>query len=278
VEKDDEVKAVVLRIDSPGGSALASDLIWHHEMKVREKKPLVISVGEMAASGGYYMSCAGTVIYAEPASIVGSIGVVGGKVAVNGALEKIGVHAETFPANRGNAAAANRAAYLSPLLEWDDPTRARVLETMTGIYDLFLARIAEGRKTTVDKIAPHAEERIFRGRQGKAIGLVDELGGLSDAIARARELAKLPADAAVGVLSTKPGILEALEGSGGGGDDEQESAGSAASESAAAAVGVDPLSILGRVAPDLVPFAASLGSLAAGERSAVALPFALTVR
>ena len=210
--KDDDVRAVVLRIDSPGGSALASDLIWHRLMQLREKKPLVVSVGDMAASGGYFMACTGNVIFAEPGSIVGSIGVVGGKVAVGHALEKVGIHAQTFPAAKTPTAAA-RATYPSVFDEWDDATKARVLESMTGIYDLFLSRVAEGRKTTVDKVAPYAEGRIWSGSQGKERGLVDELGGLGAAIAKARELAKLPADAEVEAVGGPPGMIERLVGS-----------------------------------------------------------------
>ncbi len=220
-EKDDAVKAVVLRIDSPGGSALASDLIWHALRKVRAKKPVVVSVGGMAASGGYYISSAATQIFAEPTSILGSIGVVGGKIAVGDALERIGVHAETFPARKGPGTAA-RAASSSPLTGWDEPTRVRVLETMTGIYELFLARVAEGRKTTPDKIAPFAEGRLFSGAQAKEKGLVDDLGGLSDACAKARALAGLPADAAVEVFSGRTGFFEALDSA--AGNDDPDSA------------------------------------------------------
>ncbi len=227
LEKDDDVKVVVLRIDSPGGSALASDLIWHALMRVRAKKPIVVSVGDMAASGGYYLASTGTEIVADPASIVGSIGVVGGKVAIGGALEKIGVHVETFPAKRGDAKAASRAAYLSLFTAWDDPTRDRMLETMTSIYDLFLARVVEGRggKITLDHLKESAEGRIFSGRQGKERGLVDLLGGLDFAIERARVLAKLPPDARVGVVGQKGGFLDSLVD--GGGDDSEERASSA---------------------------------------------------
>ena len=276
IEKDDDIKALVLRIDSPGGSALASDLLWHQLMRVRAKKPVIVSVGEMAASGGYYLASTGSLIFADKTSIVGSIGVVGGKVAVGGALERFGVHTETFSGQPGNVPAANRAAYLSPLVPWDEPTKVRVLESMSGIYDLFLQRISEGRSTQgrtvgVEKIAPFAEGRIFSGQQGKEHGLVDELGGLREAIARAREVAKLPADAEVAVLGNKPGILEALGG--GGGQDAEERA---ASMQAAAAP--DPIEALGRIAPDLVPFVASMAPLADGERSLCALPFALVVK
>ena len=136
-------------------------------------------MGDLAASGGYYISSAANTIFAEPTSIVGSIGVVGGKIAFGNALEKIGVHAETFAAKDAPGAGA-RAAYESPLTDWDDATKARVLESMTGVYELFLARVAEGRATTPDKIAPFAEGRIFSGVQAKEHGLVDELGGLRE--------------------------------------------------------------------------------------------------
>jgi protease-4 len=112
--KDDAVKAVVLRIDSPGGSALASDLIWHDLMELRKKKPIVASVGDMAASGGYYLACAANKIVAERTSIVGSIGVLGGKIVLDDALDEVGVHAETFSAS-ADPAAGTRATYMSPL-------------------------------------------------------------------------------------------------------------------------------------------------------------------
>jgi protease-4 len=268
LEKDDDVRAVVLRIDSPGGSALASDLIWHRLMKIRAKKPLVVSVGEMAASGGYYIGCTANVIFAEPGSIVGSIGVVGGKVGIGRALEQIGVHAETFPANKQPLAGA-RAAYLSPLAEWDDATRKRVLESMTGIYDLFLARVAEGRKTTVDKIAPYAEGRIFSGLQGKQNGLVDEIGGLGAAIARARELAKLAADAEVEAVGTQRNVLESLAS---GGEDESESRAAFGFRRASSLV-----EELAHFAPQVAPFVASLVPIVDGERTLTTLPFALFV-
>jgi len=267
VEKRDDIKALVLRIDSPGGSALASDLLWHDLMRIRAKKPIVVSVGEMAASGGYYLASTGNVIYADPMSIVGSIGVVGGKVGIGAALERFGVHAETFPAAKEKPGAASRAAYLSLVSAWDDATKVRVLESMTAIYDLFLARVAEGRKTTPDKIAPHAEGRIFSGREGKTRGLVDEIGGLRDAIARARELAKLPADARVAVVGSRPALLEKLEG--GGGSEERV---------LSRAVGLDPVRLVTRSLPEVAPFMTSMLPLAEDERVVVATPFAIWVR
>ena len=268
LEKDDEVKAVVVRIDSPGGSALASDLMWHHLMKLRKKKPLVFSVGDMAASGGYYLASTGDYIFAEPMSIVGSIGVVGGKIGFGDALERIGVHTETFPANAQKPGAAARAAYESPLVRWDEPTKARVLESMTSVYELFLARVSEGRSTrgrkiTREKVAESAEGRIFSGTEGKARGLVDELGGLGAALAKARELAELPESAHVAVIGGKPTLFDALEP--GGADEKIHAA-------------TSPLAVVDRAAPELTPFISSLLPLAEGERAAVAVPYALTVR
>lgn len=275
IEKDEDIKVLVLRIDSPGGSALASDLLWHQLMRIRSRIPIIVSVGEMAASGGYYLASTGSMIFADQTSIVGSIGVVGGKVAVNGALERFGIHTETFSGQPGNVAAANRAASPSFLVPWDEPTKVRILESMSGIYDLFLARISEGRSTQgrsvgVEKIAPFAEGRIFSGKQGKANGLIDELGGLREAIAKARELAKLPPDAGVVVMGNKPGFVEALEGSSGQGAEE--------SAPLRGLAGPGPVDALDRIAPDLVPFVTSMAPLADGERTLCAVPFALVVR
>lgn len=279
LEKDDDVKAVVIRIDSPGGSALASDLMWHHLMKLRKKKPLIFSVGEMAASGGYYLASSGDYIFAEPMSIVGSIGVVGGKIGFGDALERWGVHAETFAANANKAGAASRAAYESPLVKWDDPTRQRVLESMTGIYELFLARVSEGRSTrgrevSKEKVAENAEGKIFSGRDGKARGMVDEIGGLGAALAKARELAKLPDTAHVAVINTSKGGL--FDGLAGGSDDAKAATTMATVKSATSLRG--PLDVIEKIAPDLLPFVTSLAPLGEGERSVVALPFALTVK
>jgi len=271
LEKDDAVKAVVLRIDSPGGSALASDLLWHRLMRIRAKKPLVVSIGEMAASGGYYLASTGQVIFADRGSIVGSMGVVGGKLAFGRALAQVGVHSETFPANP-QATAGARAAYPSVLSEWDDATRARVLESMTAIYDLFLSRVAEGRHKPVDAISPFAEGRIFSGAQGREHGLVDEIGGLSAAIAKARELAKLPPDAELEAVGAPRGVWGALGGVAAQRLPEAEAFANLTSPGPALA------QALGRLAPAVVPFVAGLVPLAEGERALTVVPFALVVR
>jgi protease-4 len=272
VTNDDAVRAVVLRIDSPGGSALASDLLWHALMKLRDKKPIIVSVGDMAASGGYYLASTGNEIYAEPASIVGSIGVVGGKVGIGDALLHVGVHVETFPAKRGDDAAKARAAYESPFVAWDDATRARVRASMEGIYELFLDRVAKGRKTTVDAIRPSAEGRIFSGVEGKKRGLVDTLGGLGAAVLRAKELGGLPSDAFVRVVPTAPRIADMLVGS--EGFDSQ----APSFDPSKLATPSPWLAWVHEVSPEVTVFATSLASLATREHTACALPFALIVR
>jgi protease-4 len=231
-------------------------------MRIRAKKPLIVSVGDMAASGGYYLASAGSAIFADEASIVGSIGVVGGKIAAQRALQRIGVHAETVPAKAGDPRAAARAAYESLLTPWDEPTRQRLLETMTGIYELFLARVAEGRNIPVERVAASAEGRIFSGRDGKLRGLVDELGGLSDAVARARTMGGLPEDARVGVVGDAPGFLQTLM------QDEPQG-------QSRALAAQNPIAAL---SPELTSFVASLAPIATGERALCAVPFALTVR
>jgi protease-4 len=272
LEHDDDVKAVVLRIDSPGGSALASDLLWHELMRIRAKKPVVVSIGSMAASGGYYLASTGSVIFADDTSIVGSIGVVGGKVAANKALEKLGGHAETIAAKGDDPRAAARAAYESFLMPWDDPTRERVLSTMTAIYELFLARVAEGRSIPVERVAASAEGRIFSGREGKTRGLVDELGGLTEAIARARTLAGLAVDARVNAVGESSGLLDALA------EEAPESRAGAMPPRPVAWAGMVVAELIERLGPELLPFAESLAPLAEHERAVCALPFALTVR
>jgi protease-4 len=275
--KDDDVKAVVLRLDSPGGSALASDLLWHALMDVRAKKPLVVSIGGMAASGGYYMASTGTAVFADESSIVGSIGVVGGKVAIDHALERIGVHTRTIPARSGDPGAAARAAADSLLMPWDDATRARLLETMSSIYELFVARVAEGRKMPDTKVRESAEGQIFGGKAGKSRGLVDEIGGLKEAIERARSLASLPDDARYTVVDEPSGLLDAI-----GEESPQGQRGEGELPPMAQTPGVSEVA---RGAPYLLPFIESLWPLVGpallgqnAEHALCALPFALTVR
>ena len=269
--KNESVKAVVLRIDSPGGSALASDLLWHRLMNLRKKKTLVVSIGGMAASGGYYLASTGQEIFADASSIVGSIGVVGGKIGVGAALEHIGVHAETFPANKDDPNAKYRAAYESPLISWDKGTRDRVYESMAGIYDLFLRRVAEGRGTTVDKISPHAEGRIFSGEEGQHLGLVDKMGGVLAALARAREIAKLPENTRVMLFTSTPKLMELLGVEETDDDPSSKNLPIARSNSR-------ETELVQRLAPELIPFIESYLPLVRGERTLTVLPYALSLR
>ncbi|WP_437983143.1 S49 family peptidase [Sorangium sp. So ce117] len=276
--EDKSAKAVVLRIDSPGGSALASDLLWQKLMRLRQQKPLVVSIGGMAASGGYYLACAGTKIVAERTSIIGSIGVVGGKFAVGKALADVGINAETVAANPDPQRAA-RAAYMSALTPWDEPTRARVLASMEAVYDLFLKRITTGRNLPLETIAPSAEGRIFGGVEAAGRSLVDELGGLERAIALARELAELPADAPVEIEQDDGGLLELLAT----GDEANEGSArapdrAALKERAREAMASVLLPEWLGVAPEVGTFAASMAPLLAGERALTVLPFAVTLR
>lgn len=263
---DDSAKVVVMRIDSPGGSALASDLLWHEMMLVKKKKPLVISVGDMAASGGYYMACTGTKIVAEETSILGSIGVVGGKFGLAPALKPIGINVEIIPAD--GAPSSSRATYNSLLTPWDDGTREAVRRSMTAIYDLFLARVAEGRSMPVEKVATFAEGHIFSGREAKARGMIDELGGYERAIELARAEAKLSADVPIRRVGETPGLLELLDGS----PEEQEAA--AKSSTTPSVADLSPVPI----APEWQAFAASYAPLLRGERALTAMPYVLTIR
>jgi protease IV len=204
--EEDEVRAVVLRIDSPGGSALASDLLWSHLRRLAAAKPLVVSVGSMAASGGYYLACAADRIIAESTSIVGSIGVVGGKIVIGPALENYGIHTVTLTPGPD----PNRVVYESPLVAWNDATRARVFDQMKSVYDLFVDRVAEGRKLERAQVLGLAEGRIYTGRQGKDLGLVDEIGGLEQALEWARKQAGLDRQTPVTVEGPGEGLLAAL--------------------------------------------------------------------
>jgi protease-4 len=270
LREDDAVKAVVLRIDSPGGSALASDLLWHDLMLLRAKKPLIASLASVAASGGYYMACAANRIVAERTTILGSIGVVGGKLVLGPALDQFGVSGVTVPASDEPGAAA-RAAYLSPLTEWDEPTRDAVRAQMAAIYELFLRRVAEGRGLPIEHIRPIAEGRIWSGAHGLERRLVDELGGLNEAIALAKRQAGLDDSAEVRIEGGREGLLELLNLE--PDDDEPESIARALSRLRA-----QPPSPFAQLAQPFLPYAQSLTPLLGREKVLAALPFAIQLR
>lgn len=176
--RDDNIKAVVIRIDSPGGSALASEVMWQAARRVAEKKPVIISIGGMAASGGYYLASAGETIYADPTAIVGSIGVVGGKFVTADLFEKLGIKTETFAKGRN-------ADLFSMNQPFTDRQRVMVTTWMKSTYDQFTDRIMTTRKGKIADIDRVARGRIFVAGKAKELGMVDEIGGLRDAIAAA---------------------------------------------------------------------------------------------
>ena len=179
--EDDTVKAVVLRVDSPGGSAVASEIILNATKRVAAKKPLIVSMGNVAGSGGYYVACGTKTIFADASTITGSIGVVGGKLATNGMWDKIGVTWK--PTKRG----AN-AGMLSSGDMFTDEQRALLQGWMDEIYDVFKGHVVAIRGDKLKKdIDELAGGRVFTGQQALELGLVDQIGGLSDAIALRRQ-------------------------------------------------------------------------------------------
>lgn len=185
---DDSIKAIVLRVDSPGGSALASDLMWFALENAKSKKPVVVSMSDVAASGGYYIACNANKIVAEPATITGSIGVFLGKPVVRGLYDWLGVTNEYVM--RGKNAGIFRETE-----KWTPEERAKMQEQANNIYyGSFVPKVAKGRGKTDEEINSIAQGRVWTGTQAKANGLIDEFGGLEKAIDIAKQLANLPAD------------------------------------------------------------------------------------
>ena len=173
--RDDNVKAIVLRIDSPGGSALASEVMWQAARNAAESKPLIISIGGMAASGGYYLASAGDYIFADPSAIVGSIGVVGGKFVLKDLFAKLGLTTEEFTRGRN-------AALFSSNQPFSERQRRMVTNWMRDTYEQFTERVMTNRAGKIKDIDAVARGRIFIAKQAKDLGMVDELGGIEDAI------------------------------------------------------------------------------------------------
>lgn len=197
VRVDSGVRAIVVRIDSPGGSAIASEVIWRELMLARDVKPVVVSMGDVAASGGYYIAAPAHAIVAQPGTITGSIGVVTGKYVLDGTMRKLGI-------GTGVESDGRFAQIYSPFRPFTGEERARVEEQMQETYELFLTRVAEGRQQTRDTIDHVAQGRVWTGRQASELGLVDELGGLDRAIAIAKERARIDADTNVSLVVYPP--------------------------------------------------------------------------
>src|SRR5256714_4442478 len=187
VADDKTIKAVVLRIDSPGGSGLASDIIWRGVESVKEKKPVVVSMSDVAASGGYYIACNANKIVAEPSTITGSIGVVGGKPVVKGLYDWLGITNEYVM--RGKNAGMFRETE-----KFSDTERQKFQEFLNATYDDFTTKVAKGRGKEKNYIDSIGQGRVWTGKQGKDNGLVDEYGGLDKAIEVAKQLANIPAN------------------------------------------------------------------------------------
>jgi len=186
VAKDSAVKAVVFRVSSPGGSAYASEQIWHALNMLKTKKPLIVSMGDYAASGGYYISCTANTIVAQPNTITGSIGIFGLIPNIKGLNEKLGLSYDGVKTNKmSDAISINRA--------FTPEERGLMQNYVNRGYELFVKRCANGRKMTTDQIKAVAEGRVWTGEDAIKIGLVDKIGGLNDAIAIAAKQAKIDA-------------------------------------------------------------------------------------
>jgi protease-4 len=203
--EDDAIKAVLLRIDSPGGSGTASEIIWREVTLTRKVKPVVVSMGDVAASGGYYIAMASDAIVAEPGTITGSIGVFSGKFSLRGLYDKIGVSREIV-------ARGEHSGIFSEYQPWNDAERARIHELMATFYADFVKKAADGRHKTVDDVDAVAQGRVWTGVEAQRHGLVDHLGGMDTALSVLREKAHIAAGTEVSlvVLPEKKGLLETI--------------------------------------------------------------------
>lgn len=202
---DDSVKALVLRVDSPGGSAIASDIICEATKRFKDSgRPLIVSMGNVAGSGGYYVSALADVIFAEPTTITGSIGVVGGKIVTKGLWDWVGITSHEY--RRGE-----HADLMNTNRRFSDDERKMVSGWMNRIYEDFKGRVLEGRKDRIKgDLEPLAGGRVYTGKQALEIGLVDRLGGMADAIKHAASEAELDANYEVRIYPEPQTIFDIL--------------------------------------------------------------------
>jgi protease-4 len=196
VENDSSIKGVILRIDSPGGDGIASDDILHAAKSLSARKPMVISMGDLAASGGYFIAMTGDPVVAYPNTLTGSIGVFFGKVNLKGLFDKLGL--ATYTLKRGRFADIDTTT--APLT---DEQREKLKREINTFYKGFVERVAAGRKKPYDTIEPLAQGRVWLGTQAKQNGLVDELGGLDKAVEMVKDRAKISSSEKI-VLVTYP--------------------------------------------------------------------------
>jgi protease IV len=203
---DEKVKAILFRIDSPAGSAVASDAIWRETIRAKQAgKPVIVSMGDMAGSGGYWVAMAADKIVAQPGTITGSIGVCAGKMVTSGFWDKIGLSWDSVHTS-ANAGMWSQMQDYTPK-QWE-----RLQAFLDTVYDDFTKKVAEGRHLPLEKVLPVAKGRIWSGEDAKALGLIDEVGGLSTALRLARAAIGVSEDEKIHlkVFSKEKSLLEIL--------------------------------------------------------------------
>ena len=257
--KDKRTAAIVLRVTSPGGSAVASDLIWNKVCSI--EKPVVVSMGDVAASGGYYISMGADRIYAEPTTVTGSIGVVSGKFALKGMFSKMGISSDLV--TRGE-----NSGLFSAMKRFTPSERDALVDLMDDCYDQFTAKAAQGRGMTQDRIKELGGGKVYTGRQAERLGLVDELGDLNAAVEGAKRLAGLDADEEVRIR-TYPEAVDFFKSIFGDADAEKE-----------VRVDLGDVLSMGGAAPEIeeaVRAAATLRRVFAHEPVALLMPYAISI-
>jgi protease-4 len=198
--RDSSIRAIVIRIDSPGGTTVHSDAIWRELMitkRERADRPLIASMSDVAASGGYYVAMPAQVIVAQPSTLTGSIGIFGGKIVTGGVYEKLGANIEAVSIGK-------HAEINSPARPYNADELKKLQEHLQAFYDQFVEKVAQARQTTPEKVDALAQGRVWTGRQARQNGLVDQLGGLERAIAVAKQQANIAADSEVELVVFPP--------------------------------------------------------------------------
>jgi len=196
LETDKSIKAIVIRVNSPGGSALASEIIWNAIKRVKKKKPVVVSMGGVAASGGYYISSPGDYIFSDYTTLTGSIGILGGKLAFGEMFEKIGITFDRIKTLKHSDA-------FSTIRPWDEEEIEALKEELEWGYKNFIRRVASSRNLTENYVDSIGRGRIWSGYDGKEVKIVDEIGGIFDAIEKAKELANIKGDVKIVIYPEK---------------------------------------------------------------------------